>query len=157
MLTQLQQHAKPDATFAGELAQHWEDGRIKLYAIWKALNFRQGQPELFSAGDFLDLKVTGPHPEHVVTFLRHHKREWALLVAPRWLARINEVGRNREPDLLWHQSRILLPDAAPRIWKNIFTGEKLSSEDGEQKSLAVSDIFLHFPVALLRGDTVKSK
>jgi len=157
MLTRLQQHAKPDATFASELAQHWEDGRIKLYAIWKALNFRREQPELFAAGDFLDLKVVGPYPEHVVTILRHHKREWALLLVPRWLARVGETGSDRKPDILWQESRILLPDAAPRVWKNIFTGEKLSSAGGEQKSLAVSEMLLHFPVALLRGDTVKSK
>jgi (1->4)-alpha-D-glucan 1-alpha-D-glucosylmutase len=157
MLTQLQQHAKPDAAFVSELAQHWEDGRIKLYAIWKALNFRREQPELFSAGDFLDLKVTGPYPEQVVTFLRHHKREWALFVAPRWLPRSSEAGSDREPGLLWQERRILLPDAAPQVWKHIFTGEKISLSDVAQKSLAVSDVLLHFPVALLKGDTVKGK
>src|SRR5258707_6459895 len=51
MLAALKQ-SEASASQASELAGHWEDGRTKLYAIWKALNFRRERPELFSKGDF---------------------------------------------------------------------------------------------------------
>jgi (1->4)-alpha-D-glucan 1-alpha-D-glucosylmutase len=150
MLAALKLEAKPSASFASKLAQDWEDGRIKLYAIWKALNFRRERPELFAKGDFLELTATGPHAEHILAILRHYKREWALLVAPRWLARAQEE-RKGDADILWRDARIRLTDAAPQFWENIFTGEKISAGDHDQKSLAVGELLLHFPAALLGG------
>src|SRR4029077_1405230 len=95
MLAALKRHSEPSADLASDLATHWEDGRVKLYAIWKALNFRRARAELFSKGDFVELKATGPYAEHIFAILRHHKREWALFVAPRWLSRARE---GRTPD-----------------------------------------------------------
>jgi (1->4)-alpha-D-glucan 1-alpha-D-glucosylmutase len=48
ILKALRQQPSQSVSFAAELTQHWQDGRIKLYAIWKALNFRRKRPELFS-------------------------------------------------------------------------------------------------------------
>ena len=149
MLARLKR-AKASASFASELARHWEDGQIKLYAIWKALKFRRERSELFSKGDFLELKASGPHAEHILAILLHHKRERALLVAPRWLARAQEEWKSG-PDILWTEARLRLPDAAPQSWENILTGEKIVSADNGQKSLAVGEMLRHFPVALLSG------
>ena len=148
MLEALREQPSGNASFASELAQHWQDGRIKLYAIWKALTFRRERPELFSKGDFLELKAPGPHSEHILAILRHYKREWALLVAPRFVARARETYANGDPGALWKEVKILLPDA-PQSWENIFTGEKVSLSSGQQKSIGVSESLLHFPVALL--------
>ncbi len=150
MLEALKREVKASASFASKLAQDWEDGRIKLYAIWKALNFRRQRSELFAKGDSLELTATGPHAEHILAILRHYKREWALLVAPRWLARAQEE-RKGDADILWRDARIELPDAAPQFWENIFTGEKISASDDDQKSLAVGEMLLHFPITLLGG------
>ncbi len=148
MLAALKKESKPRASLAGQLTRQWQDGQIKLYAIWKALNFRREQSELFSKDDFLQLEATGPLAEHVLAILRRHKREWALFVAPRWLARAQETQVNHDPDSFWRETRIRLPDAAPQFWENIFTGQKLSTAN-EQGSLAVGEMLLHFPVALL--------
>jgi (1->4)-alpha-D-glucan 1-alpha-D-glucosylmutase len=149
MLTALRENANPTPSLARELAQHWEDGQIKLYAIWKALNLRRERAELFSKGDFLELKAAGPAAEHILAILRHHKREWALLVAPRFLARAQEERKDVDPDNFWHEVSIRLPDAAPRSWQNIFTGDTFSPTGDGQKSLAIDKMLLHFPVALL--------
>jgi len=148
MLAALKEQPESSASFARQLTGRWQDGQIKLYAIWKALNFRREQSELFSKDDFLQLEATGPLAEHVLAILRRHKREWALFVAPRWLARAQETQVNHDPDSFWRETRIRLPDAAPQFWENIFTGQKLSTAN-EQGSLAVGEMLLHFPVALL--------
>ena len=150
MLAALKEHPESSASFTDQLTEHWQDGKIKLYAIWKALNFRREQSKLFSQGDFLQLEATGPKGEHVLAILRRHKREWALFVAPRWLARAQERETSHDADGVWSETSIRLPDGAPRSWENIFTGENSSRVSG-QGSLVVSQMFLHFPVALLTG------
>jgi (1->4)-alpha-D-glucan 1-alpha-D-glucosylmutase len=151
MLEALKQRPNRSASFAVELARNWQDGRIKLYAIWKALNFRRGRAEFFSKSDFLELKATGPHAEHIHAILRQHKREWALLVAPRWLARAHDTNADGNPGALWTGTKIEVPSSAPESWENIFTAEKISSAVNQQKSIGVSETLLSFPVALLTG------
>ena len=149
MLTALRQ-SEGSASLASDLADHWEDSRIKLYAIWKALTFRRQRPDLFSKGDFVELKTTGPYAEHILAILRHHKRDWVLLVAPRWLSRVQE-GRTGDGDTDWRKATIQLPDSAPLLWNNIFTSETLPIADERAKSLPVDQLLNSFPVALLRG------
>jgi (1->4)-alpha-D-glucan 1-alpha-D-glucosylmutase len=149
MLAALKQ-SEASASLAGELAGHWEDGRIKLYAIWKALNFRRAQPELFSKGDFVELKTNGPNAEHILAILRRHKREWVLLVVPRWVSRAQE-GRADDAEFRWRDAAIQLPDSAPSLWESIFTSEKITLADQRPKSIRVDQLFGDFPVALLSG------
>jgi len=59
MLAALKEHPESSASFTDQLMEHWQDGKIKLYAIWKALNFRREQSKLFSQGDYLQLEATG--------------------------------------------------------------------------------------------------
>jgi (1->4)-alpha-D-glucan 1-alpha-D-glucosylmutase len=152
LLEALRQQESPSASLAAELARNWQDGRIKLYAIWKALNFRREHFELFSKGDFLEVKATGPVAEHILAILRHHKRDWALLVAPRWLARVHEQSANGDRSALCRETKITLPSSAPSSWENIFTGEKISAATRDaQKSVDAGETLLHFPVALLNG------
>jgi (1->4)-alpha-D-glucan 1-alpha-D-glucosylmutase len=150
MLEALKAQSEPGAPFAVQLAESWQDGRVKLYAIWKALNFRRRHSELFSKGDFLQLEASGPMAEHVLAIQRRHKREWVLFVAPRWLARVQETDSGHDADRVWSETSIRLPDGAPQAWENIITGEN-SSNVGAQRSLGVAELFLHFPIALLSG------
>jgi (1->4)-alpha-D-glucan 1-alpha-D-glucosylmutase len=151
MLEALREQPRVSAPLASELARNWQDGRVKLYAIWKALTLRRERSELFSKGDFLELKATGPYEEHVLGILRHHKREWALLVTPRFLARAQETAANDDSRALWNDTRVEVPSSAPSSWENIFTGEKISSAGGQQKAINAGEALLHFPVALLAG------
>jgi (1->4)-alpha-D-glucan 1-alpha-D-glucosylmutase len=149
MLAALKQ-SEPNASLAGGLAGHWEDSRIKLYTIWKALNFRRERPDLFSKGDFAELKATGPYAEHILAILRHHKREWVLLIAPRWLSRVQE-GQGDAADIHWREATIQLPSSAPPFWNSIFTGEQIAVADGRAKSLRVDQLLSRFPIALFSG------
>jgi (1->4)-alpha-D-glucan 1-alpha-D-glucosylmutase len=153
MLAALKQHPKPSSSLADELTRHWEDGRIKLYAIWKALNFRRERSSLFTEGDFVELKAIGPCAEHVLAFVRHHNREWTLFIAPRWLARAQETTRG-DIHSIFRDTTIRLPQGAPQLWENIFTGENIPSSGTDRKSIAVGDALLHFPIALLSNASV---
>jgi (1->4)-alpha-D-glucan 1-alpha-D-glucosylmutase len=150
MLTNLKHKSAQTAAVTEELTRQWQDGGIKLYAVWKALNFRREQPELFADGDFAQVEAAGPNAEHILAILRRHKRDWALFLAPRWLARAQEMQMGGKANNLWNETAIPLPDTAPRHWTNIFTEENFSVT-GEPGSLMVSNIFRRFPIALLRS------
>jgi (1->4)-alpha-D-glucan 1-alpha-D-glucosylmutase len=130
---------------ASDLMQHRQDGRVKLFTIGAALNFRKDHRELFAAGDFQQLPATGERRDHIIAILRHYKQDWALLVAPRWLAR----AKSADPQQFWQDTAISLPPNAPARWQNIFTQESTKSADG-RNTLPISKLLQHFPVALLR-------
>lgn len=136
--------------FAQELFVNWRDGRVKLYLIQKALIFRRTFSQLFSNGDFRRVDIMGERSENVVAFLRHHGSNWALVVAPKWLAGpdagIDLDGQER----FWKDASISLPADAPPSWHSVFTGEQLHSDiQRGQKSLFIRNLLRYFPVALL--------
>src|SRR5208282_6643120 len=62
--------SEPDLLSIGRLLETPEDGRLKLYLIWKILRFRQQQPDIFQQGEYLPLAVEGAKADHVVAFAR---------------------------------------------------------------------------------------
>jgi (1->4)-alpha-D-glucan 1-alpha-D-glucosylmutase len=59
-----------------------EDGSIKLYITWLALNCRRTHPGLFSVGDYLPTQAIGAEWEHVFAFARCRGADAAIGVAP---------------------------------------------------------------------------
>jgi (1->4)-alpha-D-glucan 1-alpha-D-glucosylmutase len=130
---------------AHELAEHWEDGKIKLFLIRKTLGYRRQHAALFADGDLLPADVRGPAAKNVVAFFRRHRGEWALVVVPRWLAKEkNSVGAR------WQGTAVVLPKDAPEEWSNALTGASCKSQvlDGK-RVVNVEGSLADFPVALL--------
>ncbi|MDD2852663.1 MAG: malto-oligosyltrehalose synthase [Desulfuromonadaceae bacterium] len=128
------------------------DGRIKLYLTCKALNFRRENRDLFDTGRYLPLTVTGVQQEHVCAFERSVNGSSIMVVAPRFCSRL--IGNGSEAPLgrdVWQDTRIIQSfDTATSRYRNVFTGEILSLEQGEEDlTLALQDILSVFPVALL--------
>jgi (1->4)-alpha-D-glucan 1-alpha-D-glucosylmutase len=140
---------------ARELLRSREDGRIKLYVTWQALQCRREHPGLFSTGAYLPVTVTGTGQDHVFSFLRRQGDALALVAVPRLLTRLPE-----SPDGLplgapvWQDTALVLPEAAGRRWRNLFTGEEVGGA-GDQggATLRVGAVFAHFPVALLLAES----
>src|SRR3954447_5750117 len=69
-----------DASLAG-LAEHWHDGREKLFATARLLGLRRARPALFAAGDYQPLEIgEGLNSDRLCAFTRSY-RDWALVVA----------------------------------------------------------------------------
>jgi (1->4)-alpha-D-glucan 1-alpha-D-glucosylmutase len=134
-----------------DLLSHWRDGRVKLYLIYKALNFRRGHEELFQRGRYLPLYAAGKFRENICAFARRFNERWVLAAAPRLLARILPPGRPPLGEPVWKDAVIFLPHGTPGHWHNILTGENLSACEtkGGQMGLPLHQIFKTFPVALI--------
>lgn len=135
-----------------DLLAHWEDGRIKLYTIRKALNFRKEHPDLFLEGDYLPLHAIGPRAGNIVAFARQQGDRWAVAAVPRFM---EAIAGPMEPPLgaaIWGKSVLALPPGAPHRWTDVFTNAILNcTKRGQALVLPLHLVFARFPVALLSG------
>jgi (1->4)-alpha-D-glucan 1-alpha-D-glucosylmutase len=137
----------------GDILDHWQDGRIKLYLTWKALGFRGSHADLFAEGDYVPMIPTGKKDENVCAFARRKGKEWALAAAPVMMTRLGEANRMPFGQEAWGNSAIRLPDDAPLEWRNVLTGEVTKAESTRRKKwLLLKILFRNFPVALLEAN-----
>jgi (1->4)-alpha-D-glucan 1-alpha-D-glucosylmutase len=132
-----------------------EDGRCKLYVIFKTLELRRTDDALFREGAYLPLSVSGEHAQHVLAYARKAGDRFAVIAMPRLSARLLGTRETLPlgPDV-WGDTRIdipqrlRVPEAAPL--RNVLSGESLSlSRDDDGTYLPASSVFSSFPVALL--------
>ena len=132
-----------------DILGHWEDGRVKLYLVSRALTFRRAHAELFLEGEYIPVYARGAMAPHIVAFARCRGEEWVLVAVPHLTARL--YPRPRPPlGKVWGGSVLQLPQGAPHRWANRFTGERLEASPSAQGAvLGLSEVFRRFPVALL--------
>ena len=150
-LREIESRAAPDSVpLIKELLTKWEDGLVKLFLTWKALNFRRSQQDVFLKGELIPLEATGIGKEHVCAFARRMGKGWVVVVTPRMTAKLSG-GRVPLGRKVWGTGRLRLPRGAPRHWQNVLTGKTLKSMPANRSHfLRLHEVFRHFPVALLR-------
>ncbi len=129
-----------------DLVDHWQDGRLKMHLIWRALRFRREQEDLFREGEFIPLQVEGSCSRHVIAFLRKRGDACVLIAIPRWLSQgtSNSATPGHFP---WADTRIVLPPNPPEKWENILTQRSVATSS-PQGSLIVGDLLAEYPVAM---------
>jgi (1->4)-alpha-D-glucan 1-alpha-D-glucosylmutase len=138
--------------FSRHLLETRLDGRIKLYVIMAALNFRQARQELFLSGDYLPLDTSGAKKDHVCAFARSHHHHAAITVVPRLVAELlpNRGALPVGSDAWGETCLVLSPEMPTGSYRNLYTGETSSViMSGGHATLPVSSILQSFPVALL--------
>lgn len=131
------------------LLENLDDGRAKLYLLWRALGLRRAHPEVFQAGEYLPLAVEGAHAEHLCAFARRHGQSAVVAVAPRWFARLTS---DQTPlplgEAVWADTRIEALTGCRCT--NVLTGETPTCLPYHGRSwLAAAAVLKSFPVALL--------
>ena len=137
---------------ASSLLETPEDGRVKLYLIWKTLCLRKQWPEVFRKGEYLPvLPLDGAQSEHVLAFVRKDDRASVLVVVPRLISSL--IGENDVPPIgtgIWGDTQLLIPSLGQGgEYRNVFTGESGHvAAGGRYGTVLVGTIFEQFPVAL---------
>jgi len=129
-----------------------EDGRLKLFMIWKTLSLRQQQSDLFHEGEYVPLAVEGAKANHVVAFARKSETTNVLVVVPRLVGGLLNDNTNLPPigPGIWEGTHVRLPFCScSKQYRNAFTGAVLAPEKAEGcASIPVSEVLAEFPVAL---------
>ncbi len=128
-----------------ELLSTKEDGRIKLFLIYKALAVRQKHRRLFENGNYIPIETEGKYKDNIITFAREHKPLWSVTIAPRYLTGVVDEGTYPLGTKVWDDTHIILPDEVPNVWNEQITGIQVES----RQFLSVGDVLKHFPCALM--------
>jgi (1->4)-alpha-D-glucan 1-alpha-D-glucosylmutase len=121
-----------------------QQGKIKLYETYKALEARKSAGELFTDGTYISLKVKGAYSNQIVAFCRRKGTKFAVTVVPRFLVGL-PTRQSGFSGFDWKDTAVLLPPEAPREWRNAFTGEHHLSRE----TILAGELFKAFPTALL--------
>ncbi len=137
--------ARKKSKLINELLSTKQDGRIKLFLIYKALAARQKQRNLFEKGNYIPLKITGDNKDSIIAFAWEQKPLCAVIVAPRFLTGIIQENQDPIGEKIWNDTRIVLPEETPSLWTEEITGTEIKGG----QTLLVGDILKYFPCALL--------
>ncbi|HET7624373.1 MAG TPA: malto-oligosyltrehalose synthase, partial [Verrucomicrobiae bacterium] len=146
--------AKPSGILPmlSSLLESRDPGRIKLFVIWRALEWRKRLKHLFASGNYTPFFASGMKKNHVVALAREDGNQIAISVAPKWVfglthgAETPPMGRG-----LWRGTHLELPEwCAGKIFQNAFTKEKISVRArGNRAVLELGEVLENFPVAML--------
>jgi (1->4)-alpha-D-glucan 1-alpha-D-glucosylmutase len=137
MLQDLQAQAR-----LNDLLTNWSDGRLKMYVMSKLLQFRRDHSDLFLEGEYLPLRVTGSHSEHIIAFARRLHDEWCIVAVPRLYAALSRAGSPPVGKKVWGDTRIELPEGVRLPGVDVFTDKDVLM------SLA-SELFATLPCSVL--------
>jgi (1->4)-alpha-D-glucan 1-alpha-D-glucosylmutase len=70
------------------------------------------------------------------------------MICPRFLTGLVQEDQFPFGREVWGETRLLLPEEAPLLWKETLTGEEIKIE----KSVLIGDILKYYPVAMLVGE-----
>ncbi|TAK06273.1 MAG: malto-oligosyltrehalose synthase [Candidatus Manganitrophaceae bacterium] len=140
----------PSPLLIQRLLREKEEGLIKLFVTWRALNCRREHRRLFLNGAYLPREAAGPAREHLIAFSRRLNGEHLIVAAPRLL--VSLIDRSEDPiGAAWEGSDLLLEDEPSGVsYRNVLTGERVEGERENGKvRIPLASIFQTFPLGLL--------
>ena len=127
-----------------ELFSTKEDGRLKLFLIYRVLGARKKKAEVFQKGTYLPIEVGGRYKDHVVAFARNYGNTWAITITPRFLTTLIKEGELPLGQQVWDNTYVTLPEGVT-LWKDAITAQVIKG----QGTLLIGEVLKHFPVTLL--------
>ncbi|MGH8011045.1 MAG: malto-oligosyltrehalose synthase, partial [Candidatus Binataceae bacterium] len=119
------------AELARELFMHAQDGRVKIYVIKRALEFRNAHRDLFAEGDYVPLEVTGKRRNHVVAFMRTLGDDQAIVAAGRFFLKLDKLDEVTEPRT-WRDAFVRIPrEFSHQRFIDALTGSTIESQPGD--------------------------
>jgi len=135
-----------------ELLAAKEDGGIKLYLIYRGLNYRRAERRLFENGDYLPLEVQGEKSRHGCAFARRWERKILIIAASRLtVGLVGDLGPVPVGRDVWKDTALSLPwEEQGAKYRNIVTGGTIAGADrGMGTALELAEVFSDAPVAIL--------
>jgi len=128
---------------AAELAQHWQDGREKLFVTRRLLEWRRSYPDLFAEADYQPLEVEGERSVHLCAFARNRGSQSLIVAVPRLVYALYCGGQTGD----WGAAELVLPGHG--AWRNLFTDRLLVLRE----RVRVSELLAGFPVCVLLSES----
>ena len=149
LLSEIQTKASKDLPgLINELLATKEDGRIKLFLTWKALNLRKRFTNLFQKGDYRPLEVQGHLKNQVIAFARVYENQFMITITPRFLTQIIPANHLPIGKELWKDTALVFDSELMYSMKNCITEESLRRKN----KIYIAEALANFPVCLLSSN-----
>jgi len=135
--------------FVKSLLKNYQNGQIKMYLIWRILDFRRSHRALFDEGEYLPLLALGPKQDHLCAFSRTTADESVITVAARLISSLARgSGRGAlEPDV-WQDTVLPVPEGPGVQYRNLLT-QQVVTVSAKGGGLPVREVLTALPVAVL--------
>ena len=128
-----------------DLLGNIHDGGLKLYLTHTLLVTRRAHAALFAAGTYEPLEFTGLHRDRLFGFIRRHRGEVAITIAPRLISTLLPAkGATSIPPAAWQDTSVKLPSGVQL--HNPLTGQIISSDGAP---IPVAKLLDLLPLAML--------
>jgi (1->4)-alpha-D-glucan 1-alpha-D-glucosylmutase len=134
-----------------QLLEHWPDGMVKLFVVWRLLSLRRSRPKTFQEGDYVPIEAVGTRADHLLSFVRTDAESTLLVCVPRLLARlVSPSAPFATGEGVWADTFLALPEELAGVsWRNVFTGEPLeAAATYADRQIPASSVLQTFPVAV---------
>jgi (1->4)-alpha-D-glucan 1-alpha-D-glucosylmutase len=134
---------------AREVLENREDGRIKLYVTHRLLCLRRESPDLFVGGAYTPLRGH----QHAAGFARAAGGQTLVIAAPIETATLTRgalvvpIGAD-----IWREGVLPVPAEQGRVYRDLFTGRRMTVDRNGRPALRLADVFGDFPVAALLAE-----
>jgi (1->4)-alpha-D-glucan 1-alpha-D-glucosylmutase len=134
-----------------QLLEHWPDGMVKLFVVWRLLSLRRSRPKVFQKGNYVPIEAAGTRADHLLSFVRTDAESTLLVCVPRLLMRlISPSAPFATGDDVWADTFLAVPEElAETSWRNVFTGDSLeAAATYEDRQIPAAALLRMFPVAV---------
>lgn len=132
---------------AASLIKDWQSGRLKQHLIFRLLQLRSHDSDLFARGEYVPLDIAGPQTDHVIGFVRRIQQRSVIVLVTRLPSRLlGEEAHPVVPRACWKDTAALLSADANSTWRDIFTGATVRLANGR---ISIEEALATLPVAVL--------
>jgi (1->4)-alpha-D-glucan 1-alpha-D-glucosylmutase len=125
-----------------------------LYVTWKLLQLRAANEQLFAHGAYYPLQVEGEYKDHVFAFARVHEGRGAIVVLPRWTARLMRGETTLPLGNVWGDTKVVIGSTLSGTFEEALSVPPVTvAPVGEERALQVAQLFAKFPLSVLRSTT----
>ena len=119
------------------------DGRAKLYVIWRLLMLRRLHASLFLHGGYTPLTASGMHAANVVAYARRYAGSGVITIAGRMFGALGLVaGALPCGEATWGDTEVALTFLGEgTVLKNAFSGEAVKVTAGKLRVAAALNLF----------------
>ncbi|UPU36012.1 malto-oligosyltrehalose synthase [Geomonas paludis] len=134
-----------------ELLEQGDNGRIKLFLIYRVLNYRRQSRDPFDAGEYLPLEAQGARERHVCAFARKGGARTLIVAAARLVATLMpEAGDSPLGETVWQDTVLLLPEGSGERFRNVVNDQQVEAERRDGRlAIPLAALFSEVSVALL--------
>lgn len=145
ILRQLKQ-SEINSGFLRDLLMESTEGRVKMFLIYRCLEARRRNKELFQSGCYKHLKTGGVFKRSIIAFAREWGEERMIVAVPRFLVSVISPDELPLGAKVWKDTYVEIPQGVFTCKEEI-TGRELTFEHG----INAGELFESFPAALLIG------